>query len=69
MKKEEISTEKLLQIIQEQNNKIKYLEEKLDYFIRQKFCSSSEKFIDGQLSLFDEDIEDDLHEDNKKKKQ
>ena len=33
--------------------------------MRQKFCSSSEKLPDGQLSLFDEDIEDDLHEDNK----
>ena len=69
MKKEEVSTEKLLQIIQEQtkvidaqNNKIKYLEEKLDYFMRQKFCSSSEKLPDGQLSLFDEDIENDKEE-------
>jgi transposase len=64
MKKEEVSTEKLLQIIQEQNNKIKYLEEKLDYFMRQKFCSSSEKLLDGQLSLFNEDIEDDTEKDN-----
>ena len=34
------------------NNKIKLLEQKIDYLLRQQFLSKSEKLPDGQLSLF-----------------
>jgi len=67
MKKESVvTTETLLDImnnqlavIDEQDKKIAELQEKLDYMIRQKFASSSEKFPSNQPSLFEEtsDIE------------
>ncbi len=65
MKTEVISIEKLLNTIQNQEEKlekkdkeIKYLQEKLDYLIRQKYNPKSEKFK-NQPSLF-EDSEDDI---------
>ena len=45
------------QLIDEQDKKIADLQQKLDYMIRQKFASSSEKFPSNQPSLF-EDLED-----------
>jgi len=63
MKIEDISIKELINIIHNQEKKItslqqenKYLQEKLDYLLRQKFASKSEKINSNQLSLFD-DIE------------
>lgn len=56
MKKEPVITiESLLNIIVEKDKTITELEQKLDYFLRQKFASSSEKFPSNQPSLFEED--------------
>ncbi len=71
MKTEVISIKKLLNIIQNQEEKlqdqqqrinflekeVKYFKEKLDYLIRQKYTPKSEKF-NNQPSLFEE-FEDD----------
>ena len=43
------------ELIEKQNQQIKELQEKLDYLIRQKFASSSEKFPPNHPSLFDEE--------------
>jgi len=73
MKAEVITIEKLLKIVQVQeekindNNKeldkkdteIKYLKEKIDYLIRQQFSPKSEKFKDNHPSLFD-DLDEDI---------
>jgi transposase len=40
-------------LLSEKDKTIAYLQEKLDYLIRQKFASSSEKFPSNQPSLFD----------------
>jgi len=65
-KTEDIFIEELLNTIQNQEVKIKfleqevkYLQEKLDYLIRQKFTSKSEKIDSNQPSLFD-DIEKEI---------
>ena len=62
--KEVISIEELLNTIQNQEQKltkkdreIKYLQEKLDYLIRQQFSSKSEKIESNQPSLFDDNEE------------
>lgn len=44
-----------LEIIDEKDKKIADLQQKLDYFLRQKFASSSEKFPSNQPSLFQDD--------------
>ncbi len=61
MKKEAVTTESLLEIIykkdiviDEKDKTIAGLQERLDYMIRQKFASSSEKFPSNQPSLFEE---------------
>lgn len=54
MKKELITTEKLLEIIAKQSEEIKALKEKVDYLIRQQFSSKSEKSTINQRGLFDE---------------
>lgn len=61
MKEEQISRDKLLEIISNQekeNNsqkkEIKLLQEKIDYLIRQQFSSKSEKLNPHQGGLFDE---------------
>ncbi len=68
MKKEIISIEELIKTIQNQEGKLdnkmeidslkqenQYLKEKLDYLIRQKFTSKSEKFV-NQPSLFGDEV-------------
>ena len=66
MKQEAVTTETLLEImnnqlhtIDNQAKEIADLKEKVDYMIRQKFASSSEKFPSTQPSLFQDtsDIE------------
>jgi len=59
MEKEKISVNNLLEIINKkdeiidrQSQEIIYLQEKLDYFVRQKFTSTSEKHPDNQANLF-----------------
>jgi transposase len=47
--------EKSSKIITQQQHHIKLLEEKIDFLVRQKFTSSSEKFPDNHPSLFDEE--------------
>ncbi len=61
MKESAVTTEALLEImnnqletIDKQAKDIADLQEKLDYMIRQKFASSSEKFPSNQPSLFEE---------------
>ena len=44
-----------LEIIDEKDKQITDLQQRLDYMLRQKFASSSEKFSDNQPSLFQED--------------
>ena len=67
MKQETITTESLIKImnhqlevidnkdsvIEQKNKTITDLQQKLDYMLRQKFASSSEKFPSNQLSLFE----------------
>lgn len=62
MKESAVTTEALLEImnnqleiIDEKDKKIADLQQKLDYFLRQKFASSSEKFPSNQPSLFQDD--------------
>jgi hypothetical protein len=64
LKTEVVSIEELLNTIQNQEQKlrendreIKYLQEKLDYLIRQQFSSKSEKIGSNQPSLFDDNEE------------
>jgi len=45
-----------LDVIDEKDKTIADLQQKLDYMLRQKFASSSEKFPDNQPSLFQEDL-------------
>ena len=66
MKQEAVTTESLIEImnhqleiidnkdsvIEEKNKTIADLQQKLDYMLRQKFASSSEKFASNQPSLF-----------------
>ena len=59
MKQEAITTESLIEImnhqlniIDEKDKIIANLQQKLDYMLRQKFASSSEKFPSNQPSLF-----------------
>jgi len=61
MKESVVTTEALLEImnnqlelIDEKNKKIADLQQRLDYMLRQKFASSSEKFPSNQPSLFAE---------------
>jgi len=65
MKQEAVTTESLieimnhqLEVIDEKDKTIADLQQKLDYMIRQKFASSSEKFQSNQPSLFAEDSTD-----------
>ena len=67
MKNEPIDNEKLQEIIVQQaheidsqQQEINYLKEKLDYLIRQKYSSKSEKFPSNQPSLFDEDNQEEI---------
>jgi transposase len=53
MKKELITTDKLLETIANQAKEINSLKEKIDYLLRQQFSSKSEKFILDQPSLFE----------------
>ena len=53
MKNEEITA--LKSTINVQAKEIKILQEKVDYLIRQKFGSTSEKFPNNQPSLFEEE--------------
>jgi len=62
MKESAITVESLLEImnnllktIDEKDRQIADLQQRLDYMLRQKFASSSEKFSDNQPSLFQED--------------
>jgi len=69
MKEEAITTESLIEImnhqlevidnkdvvIEQKDKTIADLQQKLDYMLRQKFASSSEKFASNQPSLFQED--------------
>ena len=48
------------ELIAEQAQQIKELQEKLDYLIRQKFASSSEKFPHNQPSLFEEEPKENI---------
>jgi len=61
MKSELMSIEKLLEIIEKQTEEnraqqkqIALLQEKIDYLIRQRFCSKSEKINHNQPTLFDD---------------
>ena len=70
MKQEAVTTESLIEImnyqlevidskdsvIEQKDKTIADLQEKLDYMLRQRFASSSEKFPSNQPSLFQEDI-------------
>jgi len=51
-------------IIEEKNKTIADLQQKLDYMVRQKFASSSEKFPYNQPSLFQVDLDIEVEEDN-----
>jgi len=62
MKNELENVEKLQEIIVKQAQEINYLKEKLDYLIRQKYSSKSEKFPFNQPSLFDEYNQDSKEE-------
>jgi len=62
MKKEEIDT--LKSTIALQAKEIQSLREKIDYLIRQRFTSSSEKFPSNQPSLFEEENEEIITEDD-----
>lgn len=55
MNKQTVTIESLSKIIEQQQHHIKLLEEKIDFLVRQKFSSSSEKFPSNQPSLFDEE--------------
>jgi transposase len=75
MKQEAITTESLMEIIDskdfviEQKNKtIADLQQKLDYMLRQKFASSSEKFPSNQPSLFQDDLDIKVEEDEQEEK-
>jgi transposase len=54
MKQEAVTTESLIQIIEQKDKTISDLQQKLDYMLRQKFASSSEKFPNNQPSLFED---------------
>jgi len=58
MKTEVVSKEELVKTIEEKDRQIQYLEEKLDYLLRQKFTSKSEKINYNQPSLFDDTEEE-----------
>ena len=58
MKTEVVSKEELVKTIEEKDRQIQYLQEKLDYLIRQKFTSKSEKINYNQPSLFDDTEEE-----------
>ena len=62
MKNEEITA--LKSTIDLQDKEIKYLHEKIDYLIRQRFTSSSEKFPSNQPSLFGEEKTEIIQEDD-----
>ena len=60
MSKETVTLETIIELmshqqelLSEKDKTIAYLQEKLDYLIRQKFASSSEKFPSNQPSLFE----------------
>lgn len=65
MKESAVTTEALLEImnnqldlIDEKDKKIADLQQRLDYMLRQKFASSSEKFPSNQPSLFEDTTSD-----------
>ena len=82
MKQEAVTTESLIEImnhqlevidnkdsvIEQKDKTISDLQEKLDYMIRQKFASSSEKFPNNQPSLFQDDSEIAIEEDTEDEK-
>jgi len=57
MKKEIITVKSLLEIIEDKDKTIVNLEQRLDYFLRQKFASSSEKFKRSEGSLFGDTLD------------
>lgn len=75
MKQEAVTTESLIEImnhqldvIDEKDKTIANLQEKLDYMIRQKSASSSEKFPSNQPSLFQDDSNSLIEEDTEDEK-
>ncbi len=67
MKKETVTMESLLKIIELLTAQNKLLEQKVDYLTRQIFVKKSEKLPDGQLSLF-ADLENKEVEEEKEEK-
>ena len=63
MKEEAVTIEALIEIIEQKDKTIAELQQKLDYMLRQKFASSSEKFPSSQPSLFQEDSTIEMKED------
>ena len=75
MKKSLVTSEALLEImnnqletIDTQAKEIANLQQKLDYMIRQKFASSSEKFPSNQPSLFQDTSDTEIQEDTQDEK-
>ena len=64
MNKETKTVEDLHKIVEVQAREIKILKEKIDYLVRQKFSSSSEKFPSNQPSLFEETPKEIIQEDD-----
>ena len=48
-------TSQLVQLVKDQATEIQILKEKVDYLVRQRFTSSSERFPNNQPSLFEEE--------------
>ncbi len=72
MKETAVTTESLIEImnhqldiIDEKDKTIVDLQQKLDYMLRQKYASSSEKFPSNQPSLFEEDSDIETEEESK----
>ena len=82
MKQESVTTESLIEImnhqlevidnkdsvIEQKDKTIADLQEKLDYMLRQKFASSSEKFPSNQPSLFQDSSDIEIEEDSNDEK-
>ncbi len=75
MKQEAVTTESLIEImnhqldvIDEKDKTIADLQQKLDYMLRQKFASSSEKFPNNQPSLFHDESDIVIEEDSEDEK-
>ena len=75
MKQEAITTESLieimnhqLEVIEQKDKTIADLQQKLDYMLRQKFASSSEKFPSNQPSLFQDESDIVIEKDTEEEK-